>query len=568
VRKTSILLKTFAATFATVLIVGAVLFAYNAGFFEPEAVEQAVAENPEPEPISTPAPTPESTPIPAPEPTPEPTPAPWEVFRPYATEATAPENMRNFRFDSRIAEDAELGPIFFGMPDTYTNLGITTFRGNNFRNTATSGTAEVVEHRLVERFRLNVGSLGRWTGVGWTGQPSIVQWDFDVQQIMNISPAHRDNPELIEVIQGALDGNVHFFCLNTGEQTRPPIRIGVPIKGAITIDPRGYPLLYVGQGDAVEGRRFGYYIFSLIDGAEIFFLNGNEAIAPRRWGAFDSNPLFDGENDRMILAGENGVIYNFLLNTNFDRDAGTISIDPVISRYWFTTGGRRLGIENSPVAFGNYLFFGDNSGIVQCLDLLTMEPVWVIDTRDDHDASLAAEWCEERQQLFLFSATQVDLQGHNGIAFIRKINAENGEIVWENTDFRCAYHTVNGGVTASPLLGGGDISDIVIFWIARVLGRGGGGALVAFDRNSGEIVWENIFPAWGWSSPVAVYTDDGTAYIILSDSGGTMRLIRGATGEVLYSKNLGANVEASPAVWGNTLIVGTRGQRIFAIEVR
>ncbi|MCL1878655.1 MAG: hypothetical protein FWF80_07345 [Defluviitaleaceae bacterium] len=31
--------------------------------------------------------------------------------------------------------------------------------------------------------------------------------------------------------------------------------------------------------------------------------------------------------------------------------------------------------------------------------------------------------------------------------------------------------------------------------------------------------------------------------------------------------NLGGNVEASPAVFGNMLAVGTRGQRIFGIEI-
>jgi len=64
-----------------------------------------------------------------------------------------------------------------------------------------------------------------------------------------------------------------------------------------------------------------------------------------------------------------------------------------------------------------------------------------------------------------------------------------------------------------------------------------------------------------------VYTEDGTSYIIVSDSIGDMRLIRGTTGEVLYTINVGANVEASPAVWGNMLVVGTRGQRIKVVEI-
>ena len=518
--------------------------------------------------VEEPEPTPKPSPVPTPVPTPSPTPAPWEVFRPYSTETSNPENIRGFRFDSRI--EGELGPIHFGMPYTYSRIaGITTFRGNNFRDTATWGEPiEVTERRLEERFQFRIGSCchGRWTGVGWTGQPAIVQWDFQVQQLMNIHPPFRYDPNLVEVIQGAMDGNVYFFCLQTGVHTRPPLRIGVVIKGGVTIDPRGYPLLYVGQGDTYGSLRFGYYIFSLINFEELFFLNGNEPIAPRRWGAFDSNPLFDMVNDRMILCGENGVVYNFLLNTNFNREAGTITIDPVISRYWFHTG-RRLGIENSPSALGHYLFFADNSGTIQCLNLLTFEPVWVFEAGDDTDSTMVMEWNEQQQRLFLYTATQVDLQHRNGYSYIRKLDALNGTVLWEHRYF-CVYNTaVNGGVTASPYLGRHDIDNLVIFWVAKVIGRGGSGVLVAIDRNTGEIVWETIFPQWGWSSPVAVYTDDGTSYLVVSDSAGRMHLLQGTTGEILYRLNLGGNIEASPAVWGNMIVVGTRGQRVFGIEI-
>jgi hypothetical protein len=46
-----------------------------------------------------------------------------------------------------------------------------------------------------------------------------------------------------------------------------------------------------------------------------------------------------------------------------------------------------------------------------------------------------------------------------------------------------------------------------------------------------------------------------------------MHLVRGTTGEILHQINLGANIEASPAVYGNMLVVGTRGQRIYGIEI-
>jgi outer membrane protein assembly factor BamB len=180
---------------------------------------------------------------------------------------------------------------------------------------------------------------------------------------------------------------------------------------------------------------------------------------------------------------------------------------------------------------------------------------------------MVLSWDTKRENLFIYTATQVDLQGAGGYARIRKLDATNGTEIWQYA-IRCVYNTyVNGGVTSSPVLGKGDISDLVIFWVAKVIGRGGSGALVAFDRTTGEIVWENILPAWGWSSPVAVYTSEGKSYLIVSDSTGNMHLIRGTTGEVLYRISWGGNVEASPVVFGNMLVVGTRGQRIFGIEI-
>jgi hypothetical protein len=64
-----------------------------------------------------------------------------------------------------------------------------------------------------------------------------------------------------------LDGNIYFLDLDDGKATRPLINVGYPHKGSVTVDPRGYPLLYAGQGiDEKAGKRvpIGYRIFSLL----------------------------------------------------------------------------------------------------------------------------------------------------------------------------------------------------------------------------------------------------------------------------------------------------------------
>ena len=493
--------------------------------------------------------------------------APWELFKPYHIPETNPTTILGFKHETQI--NGELGAIHFKMPEDYSNLGITSWRANNFRNQSFLGTVDVIEEKLEVRYSINVGNIGTWTGVGWSGQPAIVKWDFEVQKKMNLLPGKKEKEGLVEVICGALDGKIHFFDLEDGKPTRSPIVLNAPIKGGVTIDPRGYPLLYVGQGVKGNISRFGFYIFSLINGSELFFINGRDSFALRPWAAFDANPLIDADSDRMILAGENGVIYNVLLNTNFDIDNGTISIEPLISRYRYSTNPIRrwVGIEGSVSAFSHYLFTGDNSGVLQCIDMRTFEPVWVQDNMDDTDAALVLDWEDEHQRLVIYAGTEVDLQGDGGFAYIRKYDASNGAILWEHK-VPCHYHTTNGGVLATPVVGQNDISNLVIYFVGKVKNMSGAGLLIAYDRESGQEVWRNVMQNYGWSSPVAIYTPEGKSYLIVSNSVGDMYLINGIDGKVISKINLGGNIEASAVVYDNMLVVGTRGRKIFGIEIK
>ena len=73
---------------------------------------------------------------------------------------------------------------------------------------------------------------------------------------------------------------------------------------------------------------------------------------------------------------------------------------------------------------------------------------------------------------------------------------------------------------------------------------------------------------WFGSSPVCVYDESGKGYVINGDFNGDLHLVDGLTGECLDSINLGSNIEASPAVYGNRLVVGTRGQLIWGVTFR
>lgn len=461
------------------------------------------------------------------------------------------------------------GEINLCEPTKYNKVkGITTFRGNNYRDTASYGYVNVTENKLQKIWTNVIGQTDTWTGVGWNGQPSIVEWDAETRKNMNLYSEFKEKENFVEVIYGTLDSHIHFYDLETGLPTRDPIKVESSIKGSITIDPRGYPLLYVGQGiSQVSGEsvRFGYHIFSLIDGKELFFINGRDKFAYLGWGAFDGNPLIDEKTDTLILPGENGLVYIAKLNTDYDISNGTISINPSVTRYRYTKNGYAGGMENSITIYENYAFFANNNGVVQALNLNTLTPLWTYNMEDDCDATIGLE--EESDTIMLYVACEVDRRKTASPAFAKKIDGKTGKVIWEYSTV-CQYDAnVNGGALSSPIIGKQNISDLVIFNFSKTTNLRTG-KMVALQKSDGTVAWEKDLNFYSWSSPVACYTADGKAYIIFCDSNGQVHLIDGKAGETLYTLQTGGgNIEGSPAVFNNSIIIGTRGKRIYRIDI-
>lgn len=511
--------------------------------------------------------------VPTTEPTPtDPEPVPTPELEPEQTQDSDPGNWNVswdiISGDSIVDSYQRPEQIGFGSASEYTAMeGITTFRGDNYRTGATFGTAEVTQQQLEEKWSKGISAL-RWTGCGWTGQPLIVRWDDETKAIMDLRPEKKEKDGLVEVIYATLDGHVYFYDLDDGSYTRDPLFIGMNFKGAGTLDPRGYPLLYVGSGDNYNGKAPRMYIISLIDGSILFEQSGKDSFAKRKWYAFDSAPLVDAETDTLIWPGENGILYTIKLNTEYDMDAGTISVSPeTAAKTRYTTKfDRAVGYESSAVAVGGYLFVAENGGMLYCVDVNTMELVWALHIKDDVNATPVFEWGDDGKG-YLYIATSMEYAG--GTSYIYKLDAATGQIIWEKTYSGIVYDkNVSGGVLSSPLLGkeGTELEGMIIYSISKTP-RSYGGILVALDTQTGEVVWENELKNYAWSSPVAVYTEEGDVYVIICDSAGTATLLDGPTGEILDTISLGSNVEASPAVFGDTLVVGTRGQRVYALKI-
>lgn len=469
--------------------------------------------------------------------------------------------------------------ISFGSSEKYTELeGVTAFRGNNFRNNASFGTRTVTQKKLeIVWEKQGLGAISAhqsyWPGTGWTGQPLLIHWPEDIRKMMNISGEMKAK-DLVEVIYPTLDGNIYFLDLATGKPTRDKIKIGYPIKGTAMVDPRGYPLLYTGMGINENNGRFTEYkyrIINLLDQKVLYSIFGRDEVAFRGWGANDASALLDRKTDTLLDVGENGLVYRVKMNTRFDKAAGTLSIAPQMTKYRYRSPlNDEQGIENSPAIYKNFMYFCDNGGTLQCLDLNTMKPVWMYDVKDDTDASIVIE--ETDEGVFLYTANQVDKRGENGKAAvadcnIRKLNALTGELIWQK-DYQCVYnYYINGGALGTPVLGKDDISNMVIFNICFT-GSNQDGTMVALDKRTGNEIWKKKLASYSWCSPVDFKSSDGKTYMVYSDFAGYMHLVDPMDGKTLDSVSLQGNVESSPAIYNDTIVVGSYARKIFGIKVK
>lgn len=536
--------------------------------------------------------------------------APFDIV---PVEAAKPANFgftyeirKNNRDDSYSSNPNE-NAFSFGRGQDYTGVkGITTFAGNNYRSGFAYGTARVTMQTMEQVWSFAVGSANGFAGAAWTGQPLIVTWEGQTLKTLGVRDEFKNKDTLTEVILCAADGNIYFYELETGNRTRESIAINAPLFGTPTLDPRGIPMLYIGQGTLSEPNtnRSSAYAVNLCSNTFQTVVSGKDYTARRNdWSAFDSSPLII--DDTLIWPSENGVLYLIELNTRYDADSGTLSINPgdkIKYRYSGTgytgttqAGKRSYGFESSVAAFRNYLYLTDNGGYLQCVDLNTLKLKFVTDVGGDSDATPVLEENGSDGTVYVYTVSQTDqqdgsLQNGYGYCYVRKINAQTGAIVWENRQFvqildPTTGKNMKGGGKATPHIGHGTIGDLLIcsFYGLTVqttdadgnVTYGYGGKIIAFDRSNGAVRWEIVQTGGAdfVSSPLVVYNARGDAYLIACDRDGGIRLYDATRpGEnALYALDLGERIDATPVAYNNYIVVATTGtteqSRLFCLKL-
>ncbi len=509
------------------------------------------------------------------------------TFNPHSVASTTPSNlimstdvMANGMLLSGGAGYASASDIQFGLPEEYTEVeGVIGFRGDNFRNNPTYGTANIKNNKMEGKWTVMTSGLSYknayWSGSGWTGQPLIVKWPASVKKHMNMYEAAKAKEDLVEVIYACMDGYVYFLDLETGEQTRDKLYLGWTFKGAGALDPRGYPIMYLGAGYDSNSGTSRVFILNLLDCSTMYTFGNNDAFSMR--GAlsyFDSSALVDAETDTLIYPGENGILYLMKLNTQYDENAGTLSINPgniVKWHYWgrrSSTANFWLGMEDSACIYKNYIYMCDNGGNMMCLNLNTMQLVWVQDVLDDSNGSPVLSI--EDGRLYLYISTSFHLGWRSSTTAtvpVWKMDAETGEIIWQK-DYTCySQEGVSGGVQSTIALGQYGLDDYIYVTVSRT-GSAYNGVCACIEKKTGEVKWEHT-GVYAWSSPVCVYNPDGSGHILYADGGGSLYMLDPETGKALDTFSLSEGViEASPAVYGDMLVVGTRDSKIWGIKLQ
>lgn len=515
-------------------------------------------------------------------------PLPSVGFTAEAVSGTEPSNA-NYKDSVYIGAKAQKDynrerPLNMPASENYSTYagGVFTFRGDNFHKNAAHGDVDIIRKQLQVMWEADLGSLrtgsGTLHGAGWTGQPAIIKWSKELREAMNIYDDKKAVSPLREVILPAQDGYVYFFDLSDGKPTRDKINIGYPLKSSASVDPQGRPILAFGQGISKLASKtgdIGFYVYNLLNSEQLLFINGRKSTKQVQYatnGAFDGTALFDRTSDSMIIGGENGLLYTVQLNSEFDfanKDAMKLSISPEVL-YQRGKGKQEnpsVSLESSVAMYGQYIFAADKQGYIRCVDSTTMKTVWLFDAGDNTDAAIALD-LQADGSLYLYTGTTVHNRScKKGEAYIRCLNAATGEQIWSQAVKAKYDKSERAGVKASPVIGEKSISDLVFFTVNNV--DGGGAKLLALNKLTGDIVWSVSLENEAISSPVAVYSKTGEAFIIQADYKGKLIMLNARDGQITCTLELNCNIDASPAVYDDILVIAScsKEPKIYGIRI-
>lgn len=433
--------------------------------------------------------------------------------------------------------------------------GVLTFRSSGMRQNAAFGSVAPEENTLELSWSADAGIAS--TGEGAHGsQPVIVQWHENIREAMTMNESKLSKNELREVIFAGNDGVLYYFDLDDGEATRDPLVTdpALPMLGTPAVYPRGFPMYAVGTGDpdgAETEESAGLTIFNTIRNGKVGNVPGNNNYALNDIDTIVTSPLFDNATDSLLYVADDGILYAIKLNTSLNLEEKSMPIKPAFTFFRLGEEGDDVTVSSSLAAYGEYAYYATNGGVLVCVNINTFTIEWSLQMGAPTDATIALAQTDDGVALYHASRSDVE-----GLAHMRRIDAETGDIVWDNA--------VPGTITASPLVGTGALDGQVFF---AVRNSEAGGTFYALDAATGEMLWNYTLMGTELSSPLALYSEDGKAWIVQGDEGGLL-LLDGLTGDRLDYLALDSAVYGSPAAYEDMIIVATTDGQIHGVKLK
>lgn len=437
-------------------------------------------------------------------------------------------------------------PAAVGEPWGTAVEGLLTFRGNPTRTYHGEGpvpAAPTIRWRYPDQRMCSdsteFGDTRQWCGTGWTGQPAVFERDGRTW-----------------VVFGAYDAHIHFVDAATGEALLPPLPTGDLAKGAVTVDPDGYPLVYAGSRD----NRLRVIAIDRAEPTVLWSLDAADAGEGRWNDDWDAAPLVVA--DHLVEGGENGRLHVIRLQRGYGAD-GSVTVAP--SLVWSAPawdqqllddlGDHRVSLESSVMLLGDTAYVASSGGLVTGWDLSSLRTGVGAPTRtfrfwtgDDTDATIVAD-----DEGFLYVGVEVDRGTPRAeeLGQLLKLDPRRPDapVVWSVDVDRGA----ESGTWSTPAL----VGDVVV-WPTKP------GAVLGLDRATGRERWRFSLDGPVIGSPSVV---DGM--LLIGDASGSLRAFAvgdGTTPPVeRWQVALGGTIESTPAIWRGGVYLGTRDGFLFAV---
>ncbi|MEA2704462.1 MAG: hypothetical protein QOD63_2407 [Actinomycetota bacterium] len=428
--------------------------------------------------------------------------------------------------------------------------GLLTFRGNPTRTFY--GTGPMPKRpSVLWRFpdepmcSLSIDGSGetKWCGTGWTGQPAVVE-----------------RKGRTWVVFGAYDRAVHFLDGATGDRLIPDFVTGDLIKGSVSFDPDGYPLVYTGSRD----NHFRVIAVDRSVPEELWRLSAGD-VSPVLW-----NNDWDGSglvhDGYLYEGGENSQFHVVELNRSYGAD-GKVAADP---RLAFNAPGwdaellsaipdKNVSIESSVAMWNGVVYFANSGGLVQGWDVSKVasgqdaERVFRYWMGDDVDATVVID---DEGMLYVGSEWERHLPRGREVGQLVKLDPRKDDpLVWSVDDQVPGVGRVDdvAGIWATPAI----YKDLVV-------AATDGGRLMGVDRATGDVRWTKHLPNPVWQSPVVV--DD---MLLEGDCHGVLHAYDLRDTKVdppeLWTVTVPGCIESTPAVWKGRIYFGTREGHFYAV---